>query len=92
MPIHKLDPEIIITEPQPPPPAQETRRRIGNVMPVALRYTFEFNGTAVRILRQRRLDKQTAPSYAWEGADGESGFWVELRDAVAEGALSTRDG
>lgn len=49
-------------------------------MPVAMRYTFEFEGTAVRILRQRRLDKQTAPSYAWEGADGESGFWVELRD------------
>ena len=49
-------------------------------MPVALRYTFEFEGTAVRLLRQRRLDKQTVPSYAWEGADGESGFWVELRD------------
>ena len=50
-------------------------------MPVALRYTFEFNDTAVRILRRRTLDKQTAPSYAWEGAVGESGFWVELRDA-----------
>ena len=49
-------------------------------MPVALRYTFEFEGAAVRMLRQRRLDKQTVPYYAWEGADGESGFWVELRD------------
>ncbi len=49
-------------------------------MPVALRYTFEFEGTNVRILRQRRLDKQTSPSYPREGADDESGFWVELRD------------
>ena len=50
-------------------------------MPIALRYTFEFEGAAVRMLRQRRLDKQTVPSYAREGPDGESGFWVELRDA-----------
>ena len=49
-------------------------------MPIALRYTFEFEGAAVRMLRQRRLDKQTMPSYAREGSDGESGFWVELRD------------
>jgi hypothetical protein len=50
-------------------------------MPAALRYTFEYDDAAVRMLRRSKLDKQTAPSYKWEGADGESGFWVELRDA-----------
>lgn len=50
-------------------------------MPVALRYTFAFDTTSLRMLRRLALDKQTVASLDWEAVAGESGFWVELRDA-----------
>lgn len=51
-------------------------------MPAALRLTFEFENAQMRVLRRRQLNKQTAPSHTWDGAEGESGFWVEVRDTA----------
>jgi hypothetical protein len=51
-------------------------------VPPALRFPLEYDEASLRMLERSPLEKQTAPSHDWEGADGESGFWVEVRSAA----------
>lgn len=53
-------------------------------MPLALRYTFEFDAGTARLLDQMTIDKHTPPSYEWKGVPGASGFWWELRNDTGE--------
>jgi hypothetical protein len=47
----------------------------------AVRLTFEYDGDKVRLVRRTPLDKVPPPSDPTEGYEGQSGSWLELRDA-----------
>jgi hypothetical protein len=47
----------------------------------ALRLTFEYNGTNVRLASKRQIDTMAPPSDRTDEYKGHAGFWVELRDA-----------
>jgi hypothetical protein len=49
--------------------------------PRTMRLTFEYRGPEVRLASQTPVEMLAPPSDQTEGYAGQSGFWVELRDA-----------
>lgn len=46
-----------------------------------VRFTFDYEGTAVRLLGRQTLNMIIPPSDSLEDIAGQAGFWYELRDA-----------
>jgi len=48
--------------------------------PKAIRLTFSYDGPAVKLLSQERVEMIVPPSDPLSGFKGQKGFWAELRD------------
>lgn len=50
----------------------------------ALRLTFAYSDDSIRLAASRAVDMRVPPSDPVDGYQGQSGFWVELRDSAGK--------
>lgn len=49
--------------------------------PLALRLTFGYDETAIRLLKSQRIEKRLPASVTAPPQEGQAGYWFEVRDA-----------